>query len=129
LYRCHEIIKISADFSTKTAGVVSAQDVYTYFSIQMSFSFFSKFYTIFQNMHPSARTELIRIYGSSFDAEYQRLFQRPAPEPLKNSKISKLKQRSEINTITNLFPSVFTANRADPNPAQEQAHYKNGRHP
>ena len=109
------IIKSSQSFETDQKNTVQSKDICKFFAIPNSNVTFAKYFSVYSNMHPEARKELIRICATTIGLEHKRLLGKVDPTETEGVKISttKIKSRNCITTIFCLYPGVFTLSKSD----------------
>ena len=85
---------------------VQYTDLMKFFSIPMNPNTFAKYVSVYLNMHPSVRDELIRVCGSTIEVEYARIHGKPEPPQGKLLAV-KAKAREVLTTINLIHPLVF----------------------
>ena len=99
--------KNKATFAVKNPNLgVQYTDLMKFFSIPMNPNTFAKYVSVYLNMHPSVRDELIRVCGSTIEVEYERIHGKPEPPQGKLLAV-KAKAREVLTTINLIHPLVF----------------------
>lgn len=97
------IIKSSQSFETDQKNTVQAKDICKFFAIPNSNVTFAKYFSVYSNMHPEARKELIRIWATTIGLEHKRLLGKVDPDQPKPKVLKSRLQKSNRETALRLF--------------------------